>query len=382
MIKVSECKSHARQNLLGRYSTVIGAQLISSCLTILVYMLAAAALCFALYYGNVIGHAPYDLKMVIICSLLFTLFLAGGTLLVLFFYYGQTKLFINILRGRKYSVGNIFYGFRHGAGTWTLVLTGLVKYALIYVCTLLTQVWGMLYRFRILFFDNGYIFDAVYIVGNIILFLITVYLACALFLCELIAVDRPEKGVLGSLKLSRSLMKGKKLKAFWFMYLSFLPWSLIGMICPFAMLWITPYIRCSQIVFYMAAEETLWQLPGSVQDEMNRKRAAAAAVTEAGSETGDIEAEAKVIETKTIASESEANDTEPEMSASEPEINTLEPEMNVSVNETDNSETLNEDACYGSEEASDNSTRLPKDDFKEDNEVTVSTDIIDKGENV
>lgn len=351
MIKVSECKSHARQNLLGRYSTVIGAQLISSCLTILVYMLAAAALCFALYYGNVIGHAPYDLKMVIICSLLFTLFLAGGTLLVLFFYYGQTKLFINILRGRKYSVGNIFYGFRHGAGTWTLVLTGLVKYALIYACTLLTQVWGMLYRFRILFFDNGYIFDAVYIVGNIILFLITVYLACALFLCELIAVDRPEKGVLGSLKLSRSLMKGKKLKAFWFMYLSFLPWSLIGMICPFAMLWITPYIRCSQIVFYMAAEETLWQLPGSVQDEMNRKRAAAA-VTGTESETGDIE------------------------------MNVSEPDETVSVNETDNSENLNEDACYGSEEASDNSTRLPKDDFKEDNEVTVSTDIIDKGENV
>ena len=362
MIKVSECKSHARQNLLGRYSTVIVAQLISSCLTILVYMLAAAALCFALYYGNVIGHAPYDLKMVIICSLLFTFFLAGGTLLNLFFYYGQTKLFINILRGRKYSVGNIFYGFRHGAGTWTLVLTGLVKYALIYVCTLLTQVWGMLYRFRILFFDNGYITDAVYIVGNIILFLITVYLACALFLCELIAVDRPEKGVLGSLKLSRSLMKGKKLKAFWFMYLSFLPWSLLGMICPFAMLWITPYIRCSQIVFYMAAEETLWQLPGSVQDEMNRKRVAEE-VTGTESESEDIE----------------------------PETNVIEPEMNVSApdaaaqeydDEADKTENLNEVVFGESGETADSGAQSPTAHLEEDNTVTESSEIIDKGENV
>lgn len=274
MISVKECKALARQNLLGRYGTIIAAQLVSSVITLLILALAAGSLVFALYGGGILGHGIMpDYRKVVLGAVLFAAFLIAGFIIAWFLSYGQIKLFLNILRGKSYGVGDIFYGFRNGSRPWTVILTSFVKYAVIYTLSMLIEVWGLLYRYGILFFNNGIIDSyAVYLTVRIVLFLIMAFAACSLFLCTVIAADRPYEGVLNALKGSISLMKGKRLKAFWFIYFSFLPWSLIAMLCPLALLWIMPYSTCSMIVFYMAASDELWQLPGSAKDEISRKR--------------------------------------------------------------------------------------------------------------
>ena len=66
-------------------------------------------------------------------------------------------------------------------------------------------------------------------------------------------------------------MKGRKLKGFWLLYFSFLFWDILMLICGPAALWISPYIVCTTVIFYMDADGTLWQLPGEgdAPDEAN-----------------------------------------------------------------------------------------------------------------
>ena len=91
----------------------------------------------------------------------------------------------------------------------------------------------------------------------------TYYFATMFMFAKLIIADKPDNTVGSAFSKSRELMKGRKLKGFWLMYLSFFFWYLLMFFCCVSMLWIAPYISCTMIIFYMDADNTLWQLPDS-----------------------------------------------------------------------------------------------------------------------
>lgn len=273
MISVKECKALARENLQGRYGTVIGAYVVSGLIEAGVFIAAFASLAAAMYCGGVFGGVRADFGMTAAFSAVFTALLLFAVILSLFFSYGQTKLLLNMLRGKKYGITDIFAGFRSGSNVWTFIFTGIIKSLLILVFTLITNICIYFHEYRIMSAGlNAGRAGIVYPCIRILIFAASVYVVCTLFLSTIIAADRTGAGVSGALRQSAALMKNKKTGAFWFTYFSFIPWELIAVMCPFAALWINPYVISSEIIFYMAAEETLWQLPGSAKDEIKKKQ--------------------------------------------------------------------------------------------------------------
>ena len=96
-------------------------------------------------------------------------------------------------------------------------------------------------------------------------------------LAKIIIADKRETGISRALSTSHRLMKGRKLKGFWLMYLSFFFWYILMFMCGPAALWIAPYIACTTIIFYMDADGTLWQLTDAGKPKAEEVHAEAAA---------------------------------------------------------------------------------------------------------
>ncbi len=265
MLKIKECKALARRTLSGRYVTVIAAYFITTALKILMWGLTATSGFMTMLYAGVLsglmgtGIAFSFPKLV--CGTMLTMFLLAVTVIVsLWFEIGATKLMLNICRGLKGSVKDVFYGFREGSNTLCFILVGV---ALGLISFVISAVQKLLYAFAELLFANN---TAAHIAAIILITVITLfvmwYVATAFMFAKIIIADKRESSIGGALSASRRLMKGRKLKGFWLLYFSFLFWYILMFICGPAALWISPYIACTTIIFYMDADGTLWQLPG------------------------------------------------------------------------------------------------------------------------
>lgn len=258
MIKINECKRLARETLLGRYGTVIGAGLVAGIIEFFLLMAAGFSLLFALIYGNIFDRgAELDTPMIVLGAVLFTVFLFLFIIMAVFANIGSIRLMLNICHGRRYSVTDVFYGFTRGshAGRAIGVTIALLVIALIF--SALQNIVIYCFSWRI-----GNMTEWVICVAALaVLIMAQLYVCLGLFLADLIAVEEPGYGVFGCLKRSMELMKGKRLKALWFTVFSFIGWQIVLVLCPVAAIWIYPYILCSRTVFYLAAKDELDLLP-------------------------------------------------------------------------------------------------------------------------
>ena len=279
MLRVGECKSLARQNLSGRYGTVVGAQLIASVILLIVLVLMSASLGTALVFGNVFHNftAP-NTALMAIGAVCFTAFLFIYIILSVFFYYGQVRLMLNLLRGKKYGVGDIFHAFKKGSHPWRIMLIQIIKSGIVMVLGIISN--GLQFTFNS-GIHGGAGSSTTFLAGvatiRIVFIIISVFVAIETYLCMIAAVDMPKAGIWECFKQSARLMKRRQLKGLWLIYFSFLLWGILCCIFPIAILWVAPYMLATQIIFYMDAEETLWQLPGSKAAEKARKQRAAEA---------------------------------------------------------------------------------------------------------
>ena len=258
MIKIKECKRLARETLLGRYGTVIGAGLVAGIIEFFLLMAAVFSLLFALIYGNVFDRgAELDTPMIVLGAVLFTVFLFLFIIMAVFANIGSTRLMLNICHGRRYSVADIFYGFTRGSHAGRAIGVSIALFVIALIFSVLQNIVIYCFSWRI-----GNMTEwAICAAAIAVLIIAQLYVCLGLFLADLIAVEEPGYGVFGCLKRSMELMKGKRRKALWFILFSFIGWQIVLLLCPVAAIWIYPYISCSRTVFYLAAKDELDLLP-------------------------------------------------------------------------------------------------------------------------
>lgn len=266
MIKVRDCKALARRTLLGRYGTVIGAYFVSSLIQLIVWLLVGAGVVFTVYNAGLLNtFLPFNIvfsfpKVVIGVMASLALFIAA-CIVSLWFEIGSTKLMLNICRGMKYGIGDVFYGFKSGSNTISYVLVG---FAMMLIFAAVNAVQRLLFFVSSFFVgEHTHLSILVTAIISLLCMIVTYYLATMFMFAKLIIADKPDNTVGSAFSKSRELMKDRKLKGFWLMYFSFFFWYLLMFFCCVSMLWIAPYISCTMIIFYMDADNTLWQLPDS-----------------------------------------------------------------------------------------------------------------------
>lgn len=283
MLKVREIKALARQTLIGRYGTLILAGIVAAVLVFLSSAAMFGGLAAALNWsgalagpdGNgysiiqpginlhIYSDAAPSMPLMIAGVVVFTIFLIITLILLIWFYIGKRKLMLNICRGDRYGLGDLFYGFSAEAHPFRVIFASIARFLIHNLVGLIAL--GV-------FFGSSHILkdmpDAslelkkwLPIVLIVIMALIQLNIDIGYTFAELSIIDRPETRVGEALKHSREVTKGRKLKLIWMALFSFIFWYLLICVCRFTALWILPYIRAAYTVLYLDGDGSAWQLP-------------------------------------------------------------------------------------------------------------------------
>lgn len=264
-MRVKECKALARETLIGRYGILIAAYFITLLVSVVIFAASAACFIFAVYHAGLLNK---DFGFNAVFSLpLISLGVVAGLALFVFswivywwFEIGRKKLMINICRGRVYGLGDIFYAFKSGSHPWNYILTGIILIFIPFLTGGIGTAAALL--ITLLMKDTAWCVVIIALV-RILIAVISAYIMVSFMLAKIIVVDRPDIDALSAFGRSGKLMKGRRLKGFWLMYFSFLFWNLLIAVCSFAALWVLPYIECTNVIFYLDAEGSTWQIPGA-----------------------------------------------------------------------------------------------------------------------
>ena len=221
-------KADAREQLLGKYKTVIMAFLLmqillSGCLSIAQSQLNLQSLGSAVVY-----YAVY-----LILVLFGAIFTAG-----------QNYLYLNIARGQEYGIRNIWYPFRSLADK--CLLLQLFLFAMMLICSLPLLLAGTL----LISTGNSYF------VLPVVLALIFFLLACVLIKLDYsqvfyLVLDQPSLSVRELLKQSKTLMKGHK-GGYFYLLVSFIGIFLLTVLTfGVGTLWAYPYFMSAKANYYL-----------------------------------------------------------------------------------------------------------------------------------
>ena len=148
MLKVREIKALARQTLIGRYGTLILAGIVAAVLVFLSSAAMFGGLAAALNWsgalagpdGNgysiiqpginlhIYSDAAPSMPLMIAGVVVFTIFLIITLILLIWFYIGKRKLMLNICRGDRYGVGDLFYGFSAEAHPFRVIFASIARF--------------------------------------------------------------------------------------------------------------------------------------------------------------------------------------------------------------------------------------------------------------
>lgn len=228
----SELKQTARGTLIGRYSLPIGAYLITFAVSFAVDAILSA---FFPPTKSISSYITY-----LIASLI------TGLLLMLL-RVGPTTILLDMSRGGRGQIKDVFYAFTHQPDRILLsqVLMSLICFACLLPC-LFIFILGCTLGLTVF-----------YQVVSFLLFLAGMALAYYLMLGYALVIplyiDCPQMGVFQLLRESRMLMKGNKGR-FFYLELSFIGISLLGILtCFVGLLWIIPYTELTTLEFYREA---------------------------------------------------------------------------------------------------------------------------------
>lgn len=220
----SEIKSAAKDALIGKYGTVIGAILIYIIIALAMYIMGTASLNPASMFSIVFNRV-----ILFVIEVFFGIFISG-----------MTYMYMNVIYGQPVMVSDMFFGFKQHPDKAILLQLILV---LINFATSLPEIVYELYMGS----------SASNLVSYILMgvgFLLYILLSLAFSQCFYVLHDFPDRSVPEIVRTSFRLMKGSKFRLFR-LYLSFIPFILLGFLSLFiSFLWIIPYLRVSQAAFY------------------------------------------------------------------------------------------------------------------------------------
>lgn len=274
MKKTGDMKALARETLLGKYKTVIGACLLSG---ITVFLSGLPALfCILAAFANTERFEPAVRKLIpsfqkspalsVIFAVLFTAFSLLTFILACFMRIGRQKLLLNICRGEKYGCSDIFYAFRRGSHPWRIIGVDIVTlmfvnaaYIIPAVLSLAARACGHDQREPVLSDPWGIAVFAV----NILALLLSFWLSLGFAFAATVIIDRPEARIMEALKASLRITKHRKLKLCWLISVSFIFWYLLVWTVKIASLWVLPYIEATVIIFYLCARGEEFAIPAN-----------------------------------------------------------------------------------------------------------------------
>ncbi|MCQ2401500.1 MAG: DUF975 family protein [Lachnospiraceae bacterium] len=295
MKKIRDMKALARESLLDKYGTVIGAYFLSGVLVSISALLAVFNIVAAL--ANTRRFEPVAQKFIpsfkavpalsVVGAVFFTAFLVFTVILSYWLRFGRKKLLLNICRGEKYGCSDIFYAFKGGTHPWRVIGVNIVGTIFVNVNFLIPTFLS--WAAKVSGYDEknpdpqSPWFIAILVV-NIITLLWVIWLSIGFTFADTVILDKPDTGVLEALKESLHITRFKKLKLFWMVTFSFIFWYLLMWLCRIASLWVLPYIETTMVVFYLCAMGEEFVIPA------NRPATADQTVPEAPTGTAPVAA--------------------------------------------------------------------------------------------
>ena len=268
---VKDYKKNARKALSGKYGFVIGVSLVSGMITLLPVIPALICfLCglgFAAYrrygmntgldlYGSGLGHGLFSEGMIaagssVLFAVLAALCICLMLVLVFLLWIGMQHLYLNICRGAFYRFGDLFYAFRRGSRQLRILGAEVLSFLILFLLNIIYLIGIFL---SVKYAPYSMLLVIIWAVVWLILYL---YICYGISQVPLILIDRPATPLGRAFSESMRIMKGRKLQYFW-LNLSFIFWNIpIWLTFYIASLWISPYISCSNLFFYLDASGEL-----------------------------------------------------------------------------------------------------------------------------
>lgn len=222
-------KSMAKGQLLGKYSTLVGAYAIHMACVFIVTISAVIFVDTSTVIGNIIYYA-----VSFIISLLSGLFV-----------FGEAYIYLKLACGQQVSINDLFFGFSKNPDKVLKVQAVLALISM--VCNLPSLLFTS--SFASLRNNPYYLLFSVILVltFSIIDVIIDLMFSQSYYLM----LDFPRYSAKEALVNSRKVMTGSKGRLF-YIDLSFIPYFLLGLCtCGIAFLWILPYYQSTRANFYL-----------------------------------------------------------------------------------------------------------------------------------
>ncbi len=225
----AELKRLAREQLNGRWGLAIGVNLlvqmiISGLLTPFYFLLIITG-------SGAIQSITYMVAAIIISAV--SMVLQCGIL----------RIYFGFARNQEVSVGMVFGEFTRRPDRYIL------GYILIFVVEIVCMLPGAICLVVGIVADTVLaimIGGALYIIG----FVVVIYVSLRLSQIFYLLVEHGDMSVIEAFRTSSQMMEGN-MGRFFYIYVSFIGWSLLGLLsCGIGMLWVTPYMMQTNVNFY------------------------------------------------------------------------------------------------------------------------------------
>ena len=222
----AELKGIAKEKSLGRYGTLIGANIIIFAIQILVTGFTTVST------GGNIAIIIINNLITLIINILLGLLVSG-----------KAYLYMNLLYSQTVSTSDIFYGLKQEPQKAVLIQALFVL--IDFVVSIPAQILLVLYQQKQTFDMMSALIVALFL-GLVVNIFVSLTYSQAFFLLH----DFPGRSAKELLATSRRLMKGHKFHLF-YLNISFLPLYILGCISLFVpLLWISVYRYASTCAFY------------------------------------------------------------------------------------------------------------------------------------
>ena len=257
----AELKRQARQALKGHYGTAIGGYMLYMAIYGLLLMGFYVAVFAMLVAGGFAldqyGFFKYSSEEGVFIAVLILCFLLFMVMIVIIYILmpGLIRLHMNICKGEPASAMDIFWAFRNKP----LKFIGISL--ILFLIAIGLSIPSFVLSFAAAVTDDRTFAALFNLVYTLILYGVSIYASLTFSMFYFILVEDPEKGLIQALKESREMMIGNRVR-FFVLSLSFLGWICLGMMSfGIGMLWITPYMACTVIYFYLDLQPKIETIP-------------------------------------------------------------------------------------------------------------------------
>ncbi len=249
----AELKMMARRALVGNFGTaavsgLLSAMIVGTIFTVL-YIVTVVAIMFfaaALYRGTGVVVAVTILFMIV----LFLLIILAGVFLGV----GYMRLCYKIAVGEKAEYSDLFYVFRNRP------LKFIGASLLISLLGLLVSIPGFIVSLIGTFVLEGAASFVVSFIAWLLSYIPGTLIALRYSMVMFILIENSEYRVSDAFKQSKYLMQDNYGRLF-VLSLSFIGWIILGYLSVgIGYLWITPYILCTSVYFYLSIKEEKYNM--------------------------------------------------------------------------------------------------------------------------